>query len=105
MADNADQVVMAWWQKPQVQAIAIKALGASGVIVMGITKGLDAAFGWNVAPGEVSTDLMIAVPLLAEGAFSWWHNHPDNLIARAVKQINGNTVSPKAVAQVAAAVK
>lgn len=105
MSDSTEQKAMSLWQKPQVQALVQHALGSSGVIGIGLVK----LCHWAGVPapdlGTVSEFAMAGVPLVGSAAFSWWHNHPNNLAARVIRQINGDAVSSDAKKAVAEAVK
>lgn len=90
---NTEQTVLSWWQKPQMQSIIQTACGSSGLIGAGLMKFCH-WLGWPVPDvGATTMFVSAAVPYLIQGVFSWWHNHPNNLARRLIKQLNGDGVS------------
>lgn len=73
-------------------------LVSSGFLGLDIVKRLFP----GVDPGEVSQQIIIAIPLIINFLIEWYRNHPDNILRRAVKVINGGTAAPAVVATVAA---
>jgi hypothetical protein len=49
---------------------------------------------------SISGDIIMAAPFLIGFAIEWYRNHPDNILARARKVINGGAASPEAVAAI-----
>lgn len=59
----------------------------------------------GVTPDSLTADVVAWAPFVAGFGIDWWRNHPDNILARAVKVINGGKASPAAVAKVTEAAK
>ncbi len=100
---STEQVALAWWQKPQMQSLLQTACGSSGLIGAGVIK-VCHHFGLPVP--DVSTTEMFAsaaVTFGIKGLFDWWHNHPNNLARRLIKQLNGDGVSAESKAAIATA--
>jgi hypothetical protein len=90
------------WQRflsnQRVKALLINALTASGA------ASLPFVHKWFPAltPGDIADYIIGGVPFVVVTVIDWYRNHPDNILARARKVINGGTASPAAVAETAA---
>ena len=51
----------------------------------------------DVTPQSASGIAVEAISFLIGVGIGWYRDHPDNILARAVKVINGGTASPAAV--------
>lgn len=105
MSGPNEQQAASFWRRPQVQALVQHALGSSGLIGIGIVKFCH----WANLPapdlGTITEFVMAGIPLVGSAAFSWWHDHPNNLVARAVRHINGDEVSPAVKSAAATAIE
>jgi hypothetical protein len=52
----------------------------------------------------IGGDIVLGVPFVVGCAADWYRAHPDNILARAIKVINGGSASAAAVAKVGAAI-
>ncbi len=98
---STEQVALAWWQKPQVQSLIQSACGSSGLIGAGVLK---VCHHYNLPVPDVSTTEMFVsagITFGIKGIFDWWHNHPNNLARRLIKQLNGDGVSAESKAAIA----
>lgn len=90
---NTEQVALSWWQKPQVQSLIQSACGSSGLIGAALMK-ICHHYGLPVPDVGVTTMFVSgAITLLIQGTFSWWHDHPNNLARRLIRQLNGDGIS------------
>jgi hypothetical protein len=98
------QVQPPLWQRvlgnQRFLGLLTKALAASGFLTVPLIQ------KWfpDVTPQSASGVLIEAASFLIGAGIGWYRDHPDNILARALKQINGGTASPAAVAKIAAAV-
>jgi len=100
MAVPSETKILAWWQEPQIQALIIKAC-ASGGVLFNIANHIAAYFGWpTINTSGAAQYIIMGLPLVIEAIYSWWKNHPDNIVARAAKVIAGDNASPAALAKV-----
>lgn len=89
-----------FFQKPQVQAILVRACGASGLIGAVIVK----ACHWVGLPvPDVGTETMVITWMgteAVEWVVAWYRNNPNNILRRLAKHINGNGITEETKAEV-----
>ena len=100
MADTTSPQLPTWQRvigSQRFMSILSGMLTASGFFGLKVVK----AYFPDLNVSELSGDIVVAVPWLANEGIQWYRNHPDNILARARKVIEGGTASPQAVAAVA----
>lgn len=99
MSDTNSNTLPLWQRvlnNQRFQMFLGNAIKASGVAALPFVK------KWfpDLSAESITGAIIMGVPFFAGLVLDWYRNHPDNILARAQKVINGGTASPAAVAKV-----
>ena len=89
-----------FFAKPQVQALLWRAVGASGFLAPTISK---VCAHWGLPTPDPSIEVFVITTVCTEGAewiVAWYRTTPNNIVRRAVKLINGATITDETKAEV-----